>query len=311
MNTQTILGSGGSIGIELAKILPKYTHKVRLVSRNPVKVNESDELVKADLTNEAEVMKAVEGSEIAYLLVGLPYSAKVWGRFWPLVMKNVVAACMKHHTKLVFFDNVYMYDPAHLHHMDENTPINPSSKKGEVRAKIARMIMDQADQGNLTALIARSADFYGPKIERNGMIREMVFKKLAAGKKANWLCSMNYRHSVTYTPDAAKATALLGNTEDAYNQVWHLPTAPDPPTGREWIEAAAREMGVKPGFQVAPKFLVSLMGLFMPLIKEMVEMLYQYDRDYIFDSKKFEERFNFKPTPYLEGIKQIVQSDYP
>jgi len=194
--------------------------------------------------------------------------------------------------------------------MDENTLVSPSSKKGKVRATIAQMMLDSIANGSLTALIARSADFYGPGIEKNGMIREMIFKKFAAGEKANWLCSFNHKHSATYTPDAAIATALLGNTEDAYNQIWHLPTASNPPTGKEWIELIANEMNVKPKGQLAPKFLVYVMGLFMPLMKEMVEMLYQYDRDYIFDSKKFEERFNFKPTPYLEGIKHIVQNDY-
>ncbi len=134
MNMQTILGSGGSIGVELAKILPSYTDKVRLVSRNPEKVNDNDELVKGDLTNEEDVMKAIEGSEIAYLTVGFPYSVKVWESLWPEVVKHVIAACAKHNTKLVFFDNIYMYDPSYLSHMDENTPINPSSKKGKVRA---------------------------------------------------------------------------------------------------------------------------------------------------------------------------------
>lgn len=307
---QTILGSGGSIGIELARLLPKYTDKVRLVSRNPQKVIGNEELFPADLTNQEDVMKAVEGAQVAYLTVGLSYSAKVWEKKWPLVMSHVIKACKQHHCKLVFFDNIYLYDPDHLNHMDENTPVNPSSKKGKVRATIAQMIMDSVADGSLTALIARSADFYGPGIEKNGMIREMIFKKFAAGEKANWLCSLNHKHAVTFTPDAATATALLGNTEDAYNQIWHLPTASNPPTGKEWIELIANELNVKPKEQLAPKFIVRFMGLFMPLMKEMVEMLYQYDRDYIFDSKKFEERFDFKPTPYLEGIKQIVQSDY-
>ncbi len=307
---QTILGSGGIIAIELARLLPSYTDKVRLVSRNPEKVNDNDELVKADLTNEADVMDAVEGSEVAYLTVGLPYSAKAWGQLWPKVIENVIAACVKHNTRLVFFDNIYMYDPDYLNGMDENTPINPSSKKGKVRARIAQMILDEVEKGNLTALIARCADYYGPKIERNGMVREMIFKKLTAGAKADWLCSANHKHSVTYTPDAAKATAILGNSEDAFNQVWHLPTSPNPPTGKEWIEAIATELGVKARFRVAPKFLVRIMGLFIPIMKEMVEMLYQYDRDYVFNSDKFESKFDFKPTPYLEGIKEIVKSDY-
>lgn len=307
---QTILGSGGTIGVELAKLLPEYTEKVRLVSRNPQKVTGNEELFPADLCKKDDVLKAVEGSEVAYLTVGLTYRAKIWEKLWPEVMKNVIAACKQHSCKLVFFDNVYMYDPDHVNNMDENTPIKPSSRKGKVRAKIAQLLMNEVKKGQLTALIARSADFYGPGIERNGMVRELIFKKLAAGEKANWLCSFDYKHAVTYTPDAAKATALLGNTEDAYHQVWHLPTSAEPPTGKEWIELIANEMGVKAKRQLAPKFLVKVMGLFMPLMKELVEMLYQYDRHYIFNSKKFEEHFGFEPTPYVEGVRQIVAQDY-
>ena len=142
------------------------------------------------------------------------------------------------------------------------------------------------------------------------MLTETVFNPLSNGKKANWMSSVNYKHSFTYTPDAGKATALLGNTEDAYNQVWHLPTAANPLTGKEWIETIAGEMGVKPKYQAVPKFLVRIIGLFVPIMKEMVEMMYQYDRDYVFASSKFEKRFDFKPTPYKDGISEIVQTDY-
>ena len=103
----------------------------------------------------------------------------------------------------------------------------------------------------------------------------------------------------------------MGNAEDAYNQVWHLPTAPDPFTGKEWIEAIAREMAVEPGIQVVPKLMARIMGLFLPIMRELAEMMYQYERDYVFNSDKFEKRFDFAPTPYLEGIRTIVRNDYP
>jgi nucleoside-diphosphate-sugar epimerase len=307
---QTILGSGGALGVELAKALPAYTDHIRLVSRHPEKVNPDDELFAADLTDTEKVLQAVEGSEIAYLTAGLPYDIKVWRSDWPVIMENVIAACQEHHAKLVFFDNIYIYDPDHLAPMDEETPRNPSSKKGKVRLELENTIMDEVKKGRLTALIARSADFYGPSIGNTSILTEMVFKNFADGKKANWLGSMKYKHSYTYTPDAGKATALLGNTADAFNQVWHLPTAADPPTGKEWIETIAREMNVEPRYRLATKLVVRLMGLFMPVMREMVEMMYQYDRDYVFDSSKFEKRFDFKPTPYPEGIKTIVAKDY-
>lgn len=302
---QTILGSGGAIGYHLAQSLMKYSDQIRLVSRNPKPVNETDQLLPGDLLKEPDFSKFVDGSDVVYLTIGLPYQTNIWQEHWPMVMYKTIEACKKHNARLVFFDNIYMLDPEYLGHMTEETPVNPTSKKGEVRAKIAQLILDEIKEGNLKALIARSADFYGPDIN-NSVLLETVYKNLKAGKRANWFCSLKYKHSFTYTPDAAEATALLGNTEDAYNQIWHLPTAPDPLTMEEWINAFATQLDVKPKTMVAKKFMIQLMGLFNPIMKEFVEMLYQYDRDYVFDSSKFDQHFEFDTTPYLEGIKQVV-----
>jgi len=306
---QTILGSGGAIGVPLAKGLKDFTSDIRLVSRNPHKVNDTDLLMTADLLSPGEVMNAVKGSSVVYVTVGFPYSSKFWEKNWPVFIDNVINACMEYDARLVFFDNIYMYDPAGLNGMTEETTVNPFSKKGKIRAEIAGKIMDKVSEGKLTALIARSADFYGPDI-KNSVLIETVFLPLSKGRKANWMGSVNYRHSYTYTPDAGKATAILGNTDAAFNQVWHLPTAPDPFTGKEWIKAIASELNVEPKYQVVSKFMVRMMGLFVPVMGEMVEMIYQYDRDYVFNSDKFEKAFTFKPTDYTEGIRTIVQSNY-
>lgn len=304
---QTILGSGGAIGTVLAKELTAYTKNIRLVSRNPKKVNETDQLFTCDLMDKEKLFKAVEGSQVVYLTAGFPYKAKVWQDTWPLVMQNVIDACKEHNSKLVFIDNMYMYDPAKLSFMTEATPINPSSKKGKVRERIANMLMDEVKAGNLQALIARSADFYGPGIN-NSVLLETVFKNMQKGKKANWFCSVEKKHSYTYTPDAAKATAVLGNDDKAFNQVWHLPTAGNPLNGKEWIEAFATEMNVSPKYMVVGKTMIQILGLFNSIMKEFVEMLYQYDRDYVFDSSKFEKAYEFKPTSYEEGIKQVIKA---
>ena len=306
---QTILGSGGAIGVELAKALKTYTNKIRLVSRNPKKVNKSDELMAADLLNTDDVRKAVEGSEIVYVTVGFPYSAKVWKEVWPKFITDVISACKEFNAKLVFFDNIYMYDPKYLDRMTEDTPIKPPSKKGQVRAEVAQMIMDEVKAGKLTALIARSADFYGPGIKSSSMLNETIIKPLGIGGKANLLGSANSKHSYTYTPDAGKATALLGNTADAYNQVWHLPTAADPFTGAQWTWLIASELGIKPNYQLVNRYMVWILGYFTPIMKEILEMLYQYKKDYIFDSSKFEKRFGFKPTPYHIGLKETLTAD--
>lgn len=307
---QTILGGGGTIGLDLARILPDYTDRVRIVGRTPSKVVPSNEVFTADLLNPDQVKDAVAGSDVAYLVAGLPYKARVWEAQWPIVMRNAIDACRANGSKLVFFDNIYMYDRDHLSPMDENTPVRPTSRKGTVRARIADMLMGSVQKGEIDALIARCADFYGPGRQKNSVITQTVFERLASGKSAQWLLSLDHVHSFTYTPDASLATAMLGNTSEAYGDIWHLPTATEPPTGREWIEMIAAELDVRPGMQVASNVMMSIVGLLVPTLREVKEMAYQYDRDYDFRSDKFNHRFDFTPTPYAQGIKAVVEADY-
>ena len=302
---QTILGSGGAIGTDLARELYTFTDKVRLVSRNPVKVTDKDERFPAELTQPAQVDKAVEGSDVVYVTIGFEYNTRVWQKTWPPFMRSVIDACKKHKCKLVFFDNMYMYEPGEVPHMTEGSKVNPSSRKGKVRKELQDMILKEAGEGRLQALIARSADFYGPGIS-NSVLQEVVMKNLRDGKAAFWFINANLKHSFTYTPDAAKATALLGNAPDAFNQVWHLPTHPKALTGMQWVELFAKELEVEPKIRVMPRFMINMMAIFTPVLKEFKELTYQWDREYIFDSSKFEKRFDFMPTPYAEGVKEVV-----
>jgi nucleoside-diphosphate-sugar epimerase len=300
---QTILGSSGIIGKEVAKELYRsYTKNIRLVSRNPKPVNATDQLFRADLLNRDQVFEAVKGSEVVYLTAGIQYSAKLWAEQWPVIMRNVVDACIAEKTKLVFFDNVYAYGKVESV-MTEETPYNPCSKKGTVRLKVINMMMDEVKKGNLEALIARAPDFYGPGTPLS-FVNVTVFDNLAKGKKAQWMGNDRKKHSFIFTPDAGKATALLGNTPSAFNQVWHLPTDKNALTAKEFIEQAAKSFGVKPDYMVIPKWMLKSIALFHPVIRESLEMLYQNEVDYIFDSSKFEKSFSFKTTSYQSGIHQ-------
>jgi nucleoside-diphosphate-sugar epimerase len=303
---QTILGSGGVIANGLAKGLPKYSNVIRLVSRNPKAVNPTDQLFPADLTNAEQTLKAVEGSEIVYLTVGLPYNIKVWQEQWSIIMKNVIGACKTHNSKLVFFDNVYLYGKVDGW-MTENTRVQPCSKKGEVRAKIVKMLTEEIENGKLTALIARAPDFYGPKTPLS-FFNAMVIENLKKGKRPQWMVNDKVKHSLIFTPDAAEATAILGNTVDAFNQVWHLPTDRNPLTGRELIELAANVFKTSNKYTVLSKFMLKIIRLFIPVVKEGYEMLSQNEQDYLFDSSKFEKRFNYTPTSYAKGIAMTVES---
>lgn len=304
----TILGAGGAIGIELAKALATYHKPIRLVSRNPKPVQPTDQLFTADLSQKNQVKEAVKGSDVVYLTVGLPYSTKVWERDWIPLMENVLEACIENQAKLVFFDNVYMIGGNQVNHITEDSPFSPVSRKGKVREALDKMVIDSVDKGKLQAIIARAADFYGRVIEKSLLV-EMIHKNLALKKAPQWLCNGKVKHSFTFTPDAGKATAMLGNTPEAFDQIWNLPTDPTPLSGEDWASLFEQAMGVPhKKLQVLPKIGLKVLGWFVPVMGEFYEMAYQYDRDYFFDSAKFCKAFNFTPTVPKEGIRQTVEA---
>ncbi len=303
---QTILGSGGAVGSELAGYLKKYTRDIRLVSRRPRKINDTDQLVATDLTVRQNVFDAVQGSEIVYVTIGFEYKLEVWKKVWIPFMTNVVDACRESGSKMLFFDNIYMLDPASLGHITEESPINPSSKKGKIRAVVDRMILERVEKGEIQASICRSPDFFSDKKETSVMMI-LVYDNLIKGKRAQWLRNAKAKHTMGYVPDLAAGMAILGNSPDSFGQVWNLPCDDEALTGEQWIKLFANELGRPTGRIVVPQWGIAVAGLFIPAMKEICEMSYQFSTDYIFDSSKFKRRFNYIPTSNAQAVHVTVE----
>jgi nucleoside-diphosphate-sugar epimerase len=303
---QTVLGANGVIGRELSRRLPQYSNRIRQVSRSPKQVNATDELFPADLLDARATADAVAGSEVTYLVAGLKYDHKVWQEQWPKVMRNAIDACKRHGSTLVFFDNVYAYGRVNGV-MTEETPYNPCSRKGEVRARIATMLMDDVKRGDLRAMIVRAADFYGPGAVLS-LTHATVTERLKANKTPQWVGSAKVVHTFTYTPDAGRSLALLGNTASAYGQVWHAVTSKEPMTGEQYVRIAC-DLSERPyALQVAPPWMLFLMGIFVPVVRENMEMLYQFEHDYRFDSSKVERALRLTATGYRDGIAATLKA---
>ncbi|NNM48109.1 NAD-dependent epimerase/dehydratase family protein [Knoellia sp. DB2414S] len=303
---QTILGAGGPIADELAReLFRNHTKEIRLVSRKPVKVNDTDELVVADLTDAEATSRAVAGSKIAYLTVGLPLNSELWERQFPVIMRNVIDACAEHGTKLVFFDNTYMY-PGTPAPQTEHTAYQPGGRKGRVRGQLATMMLDAMDAGRIKGLIGRAPEFYGPKGTKS-YTNTLVFDRIRAGKRPFVPVSATAKRSLIWTPDASRALALLGNTPDAYGQTWHLPIDPNRKTYAELVGIASEVTGRRIGYTVLPMFVFRIGRRFNPTLDEMFELLARYRQDNVFDSSKFAARFpDFPVTTYRKGIEQIL-----
>lgn len=303
---QTVLGANGQIAEELTRYLhDNVTEDIRLVSRHPVKLHDTDQLVPANLMDADATAKAVAGSDIAYLTVGLPIDSTLWERQFPVMMANAIAACQQHGTKLVFFDNTYMY-PRTSAPQVEDTAFAPIGRKAAVRARIADMLLDKMYSGSIEAVICRAPEFYGPG-KTKSLTNSAVFDRIKQGKRPMIPINAYTRRTLIWTPDASRGMGVIGNAPDAYGQTWHLPTDPDRLTYAQMIEIASDVTGRRIRYTTVPEIAFKIGGWFNPAVQEASELLPRYRGDNIFDSSKFATRFpDFTVTTYREGITEIL-----
>lgn len=302
---QTILGANGQIAVELARELQrKYTNDVRLVSRNPRKVNDTDSLVSANLLDAKQTLDAVKGSSIVYFTAGLPPDTALWEAQFPTMLKNALDACRVVGASFAYFDNTYMY-PQDARLLTEETPFAPVGRKGKVRAAMASMVLEEMARGEIPVLIGRAPEFYGPG-KTQSFTNALVIEKLQAGKKPRVPVRDDTRRTLIWTPDASRALAALVNAPDAFGQTWHLPCCDDRPTYKEFVAMASQVFGRESSYAVIGKLTLTAAGLFSKQVREIRELLPRYEQDNLFDSTKFKRRFpEFEVTTYREGLELI------
>ncbi|SNR40095.1 NAD-dependent epimerase/dehydratase family protein [Flavobacterium sp. ov086] len=302
---QTILGASGQIGEELARELKRnFTSDIRIVSRKAEKINDTDTVFSADLSIAENAIEALKGSEIAYFTLGLPMNSDLWEKQFPLITKNIIDACKINKTKLVFFDNTYMY-PQDSRLLTEETIFAPVGKKGKIRKEMTEMILREMKSGQLEAVICRAPEFYGPG-KTQSITNTLIFNNIKEDKKLKVLLRDDKLRSLIWTPDASRATALIGNTPDAFGQTWHLPIDDNRLNYRQFITLASKIYGKELKYSIIPKFVFKIGALFDKRLKELQELLPRYKYDNLFDDSKFKKRFpDFKVVTYKQGIEQI------
>jgi len=304
---QTILGANGQIAIELARELQRnYTNDLRLVSRSPRKVNDTDTLVSANLLDARQTLEAVKGSSVVYFTAGLPPNTQLWEAQFPTMLKNALDACRAAGARFAYFDNTYMY-PQNDRLQTEDTPFAPVGRKGKVRAAMASMVLEEMARGEIPVLIGRAPEFYGPG-KTQSFTNALVIEKLQAGQKPRVPVRGDTRRTLIWTPDASRALAALGNAPDAFGQTWHLPCCDDRLTYQEFVAMASGVFGREPAYSVIGKWTLTAAGLFSKQVREIRELLPRYEQDNLFDSTKFKRRFpEFEVTTYRQGLELILR----
>jgi len=300
----------GVVGLAVADELARLDLPYALASRTaPAAATHAARHRRVDALDLDALLAASADASHVYVTLGLPYDTRVWQRDWPVVIENFVAAARANRFKLVFFDNVYPYGPSPLLvPMSEDHPQQPPSRKGKLRKALDDRLWRAVREDGLRLVIARSADFYGPGV-RNSMLYAAAIERQLRGKAAQWIGSPDKRHSYTYTPDAGRGLAMLALDDGATGHAWHLPTAEPAPTTRALLEQSAAILGAPHKVQVMPMPLVRVLKWFVPILREVDEMLYQNDGDYVFSSAAFMRRYpDFRVTTYAEGIEAMVRS---
>jgi nucleoside-diphosphate-sugar epimerase len=305
-NGRAVVLGAGPVGTSLVDRLVATDVETRVVTRSGrAAVPDGVEVVAADISNSDESIRACEGADIVYGCVGLSYRG--WPEKWPGMMAGMLDGAAAAQAKFVFMDNCYMYGPVSVP-MTEDLPLTDYGSKPATRAKITRMWQDAHNAGRVRAASVRASDFYGPGVS-NAVLGDLSIGRLANGKSAQIVGDPDQPHSFAYVPDIARALVSVGEADDAMGQAWNVPNAPDK-TLRQVLQMFADEFGQPLKIQAMPKPLMTVLGLFNADIRELKEMLYQWESPFHVDASKFAGRFWSDATPFEHGVAETAPS-YP
>ncbi|MDF2645047.1 MAG: NAD-dependent dehydratase [Paenibacillus sp.] len=298
-----ILGAG-PLGRAVMKELLRRGKKVRVVnSSGKAIVPDSVELMQADLMSDSGALTALKGAKNVFQCAQPPYHK--WDGLFQIMMSNITKAAAHHKTNLFMGDNLYMYGEV-KGSIHEGLAYEASTRKGKVRAEVARKLLDLHQEGIVRVTIGRGDDFYGPQVE-NSYVGARFFTPLAAGKSISLLGNPDAPHTFTYIEDFGRALVTLSEHEDAFGQVWHVPNA-ETVSARRFAELAYEAAGHAPRIGTMGRGMLRLGSLFIPAAKEVIEMLYQFEQPFVVDSRKFVQRFGGEagPTPLRTALTETV-----
>jgi nucleoside-diphosphate-sugar epimerase len=296
-----VVFGAGALGRAIAKQLVGKGRRARLVSRNP-KPPPGVEAARADATDPAQVYEAAKGAAAVYHVATPDYTR--WPELYPPIQRGIIEGVARAGAKLISAESVYMYGPVEGE-MTEELPHAPTARKGRIRAALAAMLMEAHAAGKVRIAIGRAPDFYGPASLETTIYGSRVFYPAIAGKKVSVMGKLDNPHTFIYLEDFARGLVTLGERDEALGQAWHLPCAPTL-TQREMLALIFEEAGQAPKMGETPSFVFKMMAPFVPIMRELAEMLYQWERSYRFNAKKFERAFGAEVTPHRQAIRETV-----
>jgi nucleoside-diphosphate-sugar epimerase len=298
-----VVFGAGQVGRALSARLAQLGLPVQVLSRNrPAGLAQGVDWRSADATDADAATEALADATVVYQCLNAPYTD--WPERFPPLQRGVLTAAERTGALLVTLENVYAYGPTAGEPMTEDTPLAATTNKGRTRAAMTQELLIAAEAGRVRVAIGRASDFFGAGVTET-TLGERVFANAVAGKRADFIGNPDLPHTYSYVPDIATGLATLGTDERAVNGVWHLP-GPETVTTRAVLDLVAGEVGHPVAIRSVPKLLVRGLGLFNPLMRELVEMAYEFEEPFVLDTTKYQSTFGATGTPLADALAATV-----
>ncbi|MCI0398198.1 MAG: NAD-dependent epimerase/dehydratase family protein [Chloroflexi bacterium] len=304
--TRTVIFGSGPLGLSVMEALvARGRQAICLVNRTgrlgealPAGVT----VTQGDATNPDDVARLCGEAEVVFHCAQPAYHE--WPEKFPPLTNGILEGVARSQARLVFGDNLYMVGPTGGRPIHEDLPYAATGPKGRTRAAMDRSLLEAHQTGRVRVAIGRASDFYGPRV-LGSAVGEMFFGPALARKPVNVLGNPDLPHTYTYVRDFAQGLVTLSEREEAFGRAWHIPSAPTIST-RQFADLVAAEIGRPVRLRPAGRWLVAAVGLFNRELRELKEILYQWEEPFIVDHSRFAQAFGNEATPHDVAIRETV-----
>ena len=300
-----VFGSG-QVGSHLTESLLRSGARVRVAKRSSTGIPEGAEPALGDATDPTFCETSVADAQVVYHCMNPAYSTRVWEEVLPKYLDNLIAAAGSVGARLVVLENLYMMGVGDGGPINEDSPVNPRSRKGEIRARLAEALFAAHERGDVRAVAGRASDFYGPR-GVGTHFADRFWVPALAGKPAEFLPNPDNPHTYRFIPDVAEGLQQLGaGPDEILGRPWMLPCAPAE-SSRTLVERFAKVLGVDIALRGIPSIALRAIGLFVPIVREVGEMLHQWEAPFVVDDSRFRAEFGVGATDPDEGAARTVE----
>ena len=313
MKKAIVVGATGGTGASITEELVKRGIRTVAFGRSRQKLEqlktnlgqpEHLTIAVGDAFRTEDIVSAAEDAEVLFHAANVPYH-EMASKLIPLG-ESVMEAAERLGLKVVAIDGIYPYGRSRMARATEEHPKQPHTKKGKTRLAFEKMLFDGRWK-RAKVLIARLPDYYGPTANEASYLGSTL-EAIAAGKMAFFIGTMRVPREFVYLPDAAFMIVEAAGRDDAYGQNWHIPGA-GLISGKDIVRIARKASGSSKPVIPLGKIGLSLLGMGVPVMKEVVEMLYLTVEPVVLSGDKYKRLIGpIRSTPFEQGITDTIRA---